>query len=145
MAPIGFSKLWEIDSAASQHSRAEKFANVGGSDSKSHPAGEEAESESPLKKIVRGSLHGVFSAAGRKLIEDWSLLISVWSVKLQFASASVVRCGNIIMWNEFSMVIKKTLVFVNLDRKIAHQNLLGKGSLDQGCYRRYLQAIITLW
>lgn len=32
--------------------------------------GEEAESESPLKKIVRGSLHGVFSAAGRKLIEE---------------------------------------------------------------------------
>lgn len=98
MVSIGFSKLWEIDSAASQHFRAiraEKFANFGGSDSKSHPAGEdpttEAESESPLKKIVRGTLHGVFSAAGRKLIEDWSLLISVWSVKLQFASASVVR------------------------------------------------------
>eukprot|EP00435_Cladocopium_sp_Y103_P046781 s1033_g13.t1 len=29
-----------------------------------------AESESPLKQIVRGTLHGVFSAAGRKLIEE---------------------------------------------------------------------------
>jgi hypothetical protein len=119
MASIGFSKLWEIDSAASQHFRAEKFDNFVGSDSKSHPAGEdpttEAESESPLKKIVRGTLHAVFSAAGRKLIEDWSLLISVWSVKLQFASASVVRCGKIIMWNEFSMVINYIGV-VNLDR-----------------------------